>query len=335
MMLICRAVLLLFAELLIEYSFGTMLTKFILKKETSPCLNLLMGFAAYQALFQAAALAVTLSTRILHHLVFVWLLLLLILVPLSFWYGRDRMKRQFKTAVSIAGKKQKTLMLLGLAVAAFCYYTSINGEMNDDACYYIGLMTTTVDTDTLFQYNAYTGLEMESLYLRRALATFEIHSAVLSKMTGIHPLIIARIFRACQNVILTSAAVLLCSRELFWKEDEAALEKSVFTTGIFWLLQMPFAQTIYTPAYFLLYRTYEAKAFTANLIVLFGLYLCVKALREAECRYFILIGIYLWGSMALSASALVVALAECVLLLVPIRLQRKIVKRKQERIHAD
>ncbi len=334
MILICRTLLLLFVELIIEYSFGTMLSKFIIKKAVNPCLNLLMGFVAYQALFQVMTLAVVVTTRVLHHLSMVWAGCLIILIPLSFWYGHHVMLQQLKETVSILRKKKWVIALFFLVMIAFCYYVSINGEQNDDANYYIGLMTTTVDTDSLFQYNAYTGQEMESLYLRRVLATFEIHSAVLSQMTGIHPLLIARIFRACQNVILTSVAVVLCSKVLFWQKDAFAIEKSIYTTCVFWMLQMPFSHSIYTAAHFLLYRTYEAKAFTANVVVLLGLYLCVTLLREPKERYFIFIVIYLWGSAALSTSAMGIALVECVLLLMPVWIQRWVARRKQEKLHA-
>ena len=334
MMLICRTLLLLFVELIIEYSFGVMLSKWIIKKDVNLCLNLLMGFVAYQALFQVMTMAVVVTTRVLHHLSMVWAGCLFILIPLSFWYGHEVMLQQLKEIVGTLRRKKFVIALFFLVVIAFCYYVSIHGEQNDDACYYIGLMTTTVDTDSLFQYNAYTGQEMESLYLRRALATFEIHSAVLSQMTGIHPLLIARIFRACQNVILTSAVVALCSEVLFWQKDAFALEKSVYTTCIFWMLQFPFSHTIYTPAYFLLYRTYEAKAFTANIVVLLGLYLCVTLLRKPKNRYFIFIIIYLWGSAALSTSAMGITIVECGLLLIPVWIQRWIVRRKQEKLHA-
>lgn len=335
MLMICKALVLLILELIIEYLFGTMLAKLVLKREGSPGMNLLVGFISYQALFQVFSLAVTLTTGVLHHLTILWGVAQLILILLSIWVARTAVKQQVMEGVDVIKRHKGIVALTAFVVMAFCWYTSINGESNDDAAYYIALMTTSVETDSLFKYNVYTGLEMESLYLRRALATFEIHSAVLSQMTGIHPLIIARIFRACQNVILTSVAVWLCGNTLFWRKEKDCVEKSMLTVVVFWLLQIPFANTIYTPATFLLYRAYEAKAFTANLVVLLGLYLCVQVLRERNYRFLIIVGLFLWGSMALSTSALVVAVAECGLLLVPVWLQRRIMKKKQEKLHAS
>jgi len=327
MLQICGALLLLAFELIIEYFAGAMLTKLLLKKDTNPGMNLLVGFISYQVLFQVLALVVVCTTGILHHLSIAWGVSLIVLVPLSYWYGRDTVKNQIGTCIALIKSNKGPVMLFVVVVLAFAYYTCINGELNEDARYYIGLMTTSVETDSLFKYNVYTGMEMESFYLRRALATFEVHSAVISQISGIHPLLIARIFRACQNVILTSVAVLLCGKTLFWKKEENGIAKALLATVVFWVLQLLFAQTIYTPARFLLYRTYEAKAFTSNFVVLLGLYLCVKLLRERKMRYLILLGIYLWSCMALSTSAIIVAVVECGVILIPVLVQ--------ERLHAS
>lgn len=323
MIQIYGAFFLLVLELIIEYFFGTMITKILLKKDTNLGMNLLVGFVAYQVLFQILALAVVCTTRVLHHLSIVWVVSLVILVPMSCWFGRNVFKKQMNACIALIKRNRGSFMLCALVVLAFVYYTCINGEISEDSTYYIGLIATSVETDSLFKYNAYTGMEMESFYLRRALATFEIHSAVISQIFRIHPLIVARIFRASQNVLLTSVAVLLCSKSLFWRKEENGVAKAMLTTVVFWVLQLPFAHTIYTPARFLLYRTYEAKAFAANFVVLFGLYLCVRLLRERNIGHLIIIGIYLWGCVALSTSAALVAFVICGVMLIPSFIQEK------------
>lgn len=327
MIQICGAFCLLILEILIEYFAGTMLTKILLKKDTNPAMSVLVGFVAYQVLFQILALGVVCTTKVLHHLSIVWGISLIILTPLSCWYSRHILKEQIDACIAIIKRNKGCFFLCSLVVLAFVYYTCINGEINEDSTYYIGLIATSVETDSLFKYNAYTGIEMESFYLRRALATFEIHSAVISQILGIHPLVVARIFRASQNVLLTSVAVLLCSKTLFWRNEENGVAKAMLTVAVFWILQLPFAHTIYTPARFLLYRTYEAKAFAANFVVLFGVYLCVRLLRERNIGHIIMLGIYLWGSMALSTSATLVAIATCGVVLIPSLVQEKLYAR--------
>ena len=105
----------------------------------------------------------------------------------------------------------------GMFPFAMCYYVSINGEMNDDSTYYIGLINTTLTSGRLYKFNAYTGEQVHSLYLRRALVTFDINTAVACKIYHIHPLVITRITRASLNMILTAGAVYLIGRNLFRK----------------------------------------------------------------------------------------------------------------------
>lgn len=329
MLVIVKAVLLLVLEIIIEYLFGTLLIKLLLKREIHPVANVLVGFMGFQAVFQVLSLAVTFATGVLHHLSIVWFVVSVVITIAAIIICKKNVAEHIHQAIRVC-KKHKVVCGVTLAVIiAFCYYVSINGEINEDARYYIGLMTTSVGTDSLFRYNVYNGYEGEAMYLRRMLATFEIHSAVLSQISGIHPLVLARVFRACQNVILTSIAVFVCSEELLWKREKQCLEKALVTVIVFWLLQLVFADTIYTPAAFTLYRAYEAKAYTSNLLVLLGLYLCMKTITDKRNRICLLLVIFLWGSMAISTSAMIVALAECTILLIALWLN-EMLRKKQE-----
>lgn len=334
MWMIGKTVVLLFFELITEYLFGTLLAKLILKKEVNPAMSLLLGFLSYQALFQPAALIVAFTTGVLHHLTTVWVLILAFTILVSVIVCREIVKRQIRGMAVFWKEHKRWFILTVIIVLAFCYYVSINGESNEDARYYIALMTTSVDTDTMFKHNVYNGYRIESLYLRRVLATFEMHSAVLSQWFEIHPLLIARIFRACQNVILTSAAVYLCGQCLFWEKEEHTVDKSLAGVIVFWFVQPVFVNTIYTPSTFLLYRAYEAKAFTANLVVLFGLYLCASILKQWDFRMLFILILFIWGSMSLSTSAMMIAGAEGVILLLPVWFIRWIMKKKQEKQYA-
>lgn len=335
MLVIGKTLVLFLLELIIEYLFGTMLTKLVLKREVHPLMSLLVGFISYQALFQVVALSFILTTRVLHHLTIAWTIVLLITIIAAIAIAKDTVKHQIAVCLQEIRAHKAVFVVAVLVVIAFGYYASINGEDNEDARYYIALMTTSVDTDSMFKYNVYNGYQVESLYLRRALATFEMQGAVLCQLFGIHPLVIARVFRACQDVVLTSAAIFLCGNILLWEKEEQATEKSLWTVVVFWFVQILFANTIYTPATFLLYRAYEAKAFTANVIVLMGLYLCVRMLREKDGKMLVLIAVFVWGSAAISTSAVMIAAAECVVLLVPVWVYRFVTKKKQEKLHAS
>lgn len=149
-------------------------------------------------------------------------------------------------------------LLMGIFLLVMCYYVSVNGEINDDSTYYIGLINTTLTSNRLYRFNAYTGEQVKSLYMRRALVTFDINTAVACKIYHIHPLVITRITRASLNVILSAGSVYLLGRTFSWKRKRGILEsRSIYLpcNG----MQLSFDNTIYTSAAFLLHRAYEGK----------------------------------------------------------------------------
>lgn len=332
MLMIFKAVLLLMVELISEYLFGTLVVKLLLKRDGCPGVNVLIGFVTYQAVFQLVALGFIFTTGVLHQLSIVWMIIVGVIMVISVINCRTIIVSHFTDVMNYVRRHKSIFLGVVLIVCAFCYYVSINGEINEDAKYYIGLVSTSVDTDSLFRYNVYNGYEVESLYLRRMLVTFEIQSAVLSQFFGIHPLVITRIFRACQNVILTSISVYLCADELLWKKEEKASARNLVTVIVFWILQLMFADSIYTPAAFGLYRAYEAKAFTANVLVSFALYLSIKVIQERRNLW--LVVLFLWGCLAISTSAMIVCGAECALFIVTLWIYNRFF-RKQERIHVS
>lgn len=120
--------------------------------------------------------------------------------------------------------------------------------MNDDSTYYIGLINTTLTSGRLYKFNAYTGEQVHSLYLRRALVTFDINTAVACKIYHIHPLVITRITRASLNMILTAGAVYLIGRNFSGREGCILEGRNIYLycPG----MQFPFDNTIYTSAAF-------------------------------------------------------------------------------------
>jgi hypothetical protein len=207
----------------------------------------------------------------------------------------------------------------------------VNGELNDDSRYYIALVNTTLNTKTLFRYNPYNGIGGGAWLTRRATATFEIHSAMLCYFFRIPALVITRIVRASQNVILTSMAVYLCGKSILFWNDGKAMEKSCKLVIVNLILQMMFAGTAYTNATFLLFRAYEGKSFTANVLVLFTLYVCVEIMRQKKKRNLPLLFILIWSAIAISSSGMVIIPIEAVLLLISFAFTQLVRKRMENR----
>lgn len=316
MLVILKTILALLLELLVCYLFGTFIIKKIIKIDQTSLVTILVGVLAYQIIFQLLTFGVYIVHPVLSCLSTIWIVILGATVMISLVCCRKEIAFDIKEKKEFLHNNRKSMFLLSIVILAVCYFVSINGEINDDAAYYIGLINTTLTTDSIYQYNVYNGYLEDSLYLRRMLVTFEVHGAVLCQIWKIPALVFARIFRACQNVLLTCSAVYLVGTELFNK-DKKKINKAITFVIVFLYLQFMFVGTIYTTAAFFMTRTYEGKAFASNVVMIFILYLCMRFHRTKNKRFLMLILLSWWGSVAISASAMVLVPIETFVLLVP------------------
>ena len=128
MLVIVKAVLVLVLELIIEYLFGTMLVKLLLKRNIHPLVNVLIGFMGYQALFQVLSLAVTFTTGILHHLSFIWFVVSVGITISALLVCKKVAAEHIQQAISVFRKHKAVCSAVLAVMIIFCYYVSINGE---------------------------------------------------------------------------------------------------------------------------------------------------------------------------------------------------------------
>lgn len=306
MTIILRAILALILDLIVCYLCGDLLLHNFYKKIYHTFTCTLVGFLICQSVFEIITLCCYFMGKNLATVTWAWMSIVS-LVCLLWGATCARTIYQNKQAGDKVGTWMPNIMTI-LVVVAFCYYVSINGETNADSRYYIPLVNTTLNTGTLFQYNPYNGVYGNSWYLRRALATYEIHSAMLCRVFGIPALVVTRITRACQNVILTSMAVYLLGRKVLWREEPSAVKKnkSCYLVVLFLFLQLVYAESYPSAATFFLFRAYEGKALSANLLVLLTMYLCAEMVLCKQKRMLLLLIVALWGATAISSSGMVV-----------------------------
>lgn len=317
MVLVCRAILALMVDLLVCYLWGEAVLGNFYKGICHPFANLLVGFLLGQGVFQIITLVcyfagqglaqVTLLWGVCTGLMCIWGLYTLVRSNRACRRGKEPGKRNRWTILA--------RIVAGITVLAFCYYVCINGELNEDSRYYVGLVNVTMNTGTLFQYNAFNGVVGDSWYLRRALATYEIHSAALGTIFHLPAILVTRYMRAWENVILSSGAVYLFGSRILWRENEEGDRKSCYLLALYLLFQLVYSRSYSSSATFFLIRAYEGKAFVANALVIGTLYLCAEYIRGRERRMLLLLALVLWGATAVSSSGMVVIAAEIFLLL--------------------
>ncbi len=199
-------------------------------------------------------------------------------------------------------KKQKgsrlwyfpAVLLIVVQMYAGIFYTHID----DDDAFYVATASTTLETDTVFQYNAYTGEEYESLPSRYVLSPFPIFEAGLSKLYGVPSTVLAH-----TGMFLIFLPVAYFVYDLFgsffWKNKRK--ERGLFLLFLAWMNVFGY-YSVYTMSTFLLIRIWQGKAVLAAIILpLLFYYLMCAYKNEYQTQNIVLIFLTT-GAAALTSS---------------------------------
>lgn len=331
--MIIRAILVVITELVIYWIIGAAAGGILSRgKRMNPGIQVIGGFLCYQILFQICALPFIMTYKSFTQLTEVWNIVFLVVVVVCILLSGKTLLQQVKE-ISAGIRLQPAYYAMGLAVIVlFCYYAVLNGRLDDDSIYYIGLVNTTLESDMMFRTNVYTGQLLPSLYLRRVLVTFEIHSAVLAKNFQVAPIILMRVSRAVLNIIMTAFALKGIGELIYGKREKTECDrKSILFMMLALSANLFMDKTIYTSAAFLLHRSYEGKAYAAGTLVLFVTYICLELIVKKQKRNWGWLLLALWASVALSTSAFIVN-AAAIVLWCGSSLLVKLVEKRRERV---
>lgn len=331
--MIIRAILVVITELVIYWIIGAAAGGILSRgKRMNSGIQVIGGFLCYQILFQICALPFTMTYKSFTQLTEVWNIVLFAVAAVSVCIAGKTLKQQIKDFLTNV-RTQPVYYAMGLAVIViFCYYAVLNGRLDDDSNYYIGLVNTTLESDMMFRTNAYTGQLLPSLYLRRALVTFEIHSAVLAKNFQVAPILLMRVSRAALNIIMSAFALKGIGELIYGKrEKKECNRKSILFMILALSANLLMDKTIYTSAAFLLHRAYEGKAYAAGTLVLFVTYICLELIIRKQKRNWVWLLLALWASVAISTSAFIVN-AAAIVLWCGSSLLVKLVEKRRERV---
>ena len=276
-----------------------------------------VGFFVYFALFQAVAEIMIFSKQKLHVLGWTWLGILVLWLAVCasiLWQGREQKKgAKSGSAVKVRPKAMVRMLILIMiaAVAAECLSAVLmQRNIGWDFAYYIGNMVTSVQTDTMYLYDGSSGRLRNTLELRYALSGFYMNTAWISQMTGIHALFIQKYVVGVQGVILTNLVAYSFAMEAF-KGDKGKSAMLVAVTVILTL----FWDVYDTSAQFLMIRSYEAKAYCANVVLPMVVFLCYRIWNQADkLQAWAELFLVALASVAVSMSSLVLVPAAIVLM---------------------
>lgn len=248
---------------LVLFTFFGFLGNHLIKRESSPMENLVLGFFTYFTLFQLFALPLILLKQRVTLLMVLWLAVVVLVLIFGFVVlYKERSKEKIRERSRIKSRQIICYLAMVVIVLFFCYFTAIQNYWGWDTAFYIGTVSTSVDTDTMYLINGESGVPENVLPLRYALSGFYMNSAVFCKITGITAVYFQKYVMGTLCVLLYFGILYLIGQALF----EKCIVK---TAGFVWaagILNLFFVSE-YTTSQFLLFRAYEAKSYCANVVV--------------------------------------------------------------------
>lgn len=153
-------------------------------------------------------------------------------------------------------------------------------HIDDDDAFYVATATTTLETNTMYQYNSYTGELLDAFPYRYVLSPFPVLLAAVSKFSHIHPTIVAHTVFPIVFISLSYIVYYLFSKMLFKNKK---LEQGI-CLFLLTMLNMYGYYSVYTSSTFLLIRIWQGKAVLAACILPAIFLFCMES-WEAEFKF--------------------------------------------------
>ena len=178
----------------------------------------------------------------------------------------------------------------------------VNGQADIDARGYIGEVTSMVDTNQLTGILVSNGQKLDNIAFKRAFAMFGANSAVLCNIFDIHPLVFCRTVRTIMNIVLFAIATFEILAWVF-RNYKDRYEQAIIVLMLSESFLFLFTNSIYSSSSFMLYRTYEGKAYCSGVLVLLAIFMALKTCITNNTKWFVMIFITMISSMSISATA--------------------------------
>lgn len=169
-----------------------------------------------------------------------------------------------------------------LVIAFQLAVVTVLAHFDADDAFYVAAGTTAVETDTIFEINAYTGIPYSSLPYRYVLSPFPIFLAVISQLCGgLHPAIMAHTVFPPIFLICVYCGVYQLSRKWF-KDDRNAQAIFLFLTAMLCWFS---AYSVYNAGNFQMVRLWQGKAVLAAFLLPLVFYLSSSVILEEQPQY--------------------------------------------------
>lgn len=283
------------------YVFGYFASK-IFRLKLDVLVTFLVGFFAYFGLFQVVTLPLIFTKKSLSLLVGIWVLVLAYAV-LMFLFQVARASPQERREILPVLSRPGLLewIVIGM-VFLQAWFAVVQYTMGWDTAYYIGTVNTSLATDTMYQYNGTTGLLEYSIPFRYALSAFYMHSAVVCKIFHLPALMVQQYVVGSMCIILYAMLMYRMGKILFHKNET----KCMFFIMLGLLMNF-FFRSDFTTSQFLLMRSYEAKAYCGNVLIMALFCVSLLILKDSSNKmYWRVLFLVAFSSVPVSMSSILI-----------------------------
>ncbi len=256
---------------------------FLRKKETATRIEyLLTGYLFLFSLFELLTLPMTYFKAPLHVLVICFGILAGgAALAGAFLLIKGRRTRR----PDIVGYLRGSSPFLWAALFAIAFQlavVTVMAHFDADDAFYVAAGTTAVETDTIFEISAYTGIPYSVLPYRYILSPFPIFLAVISQLCGgLHPAIMAHTIFPPIFLICVYCGVYQLSRKWF-RDDRNAQAIFLFLTAMLCWFS---AYSVYNAGNFQMVRLWQGKAVLAAFLLPLVFYLSSSIILEEQPQY--------------------------------------------------
>ncbi len=299
------AVLITIAYLLTYYIFGAAVSK-LLKLENKPIIQILYGMFVYGILFFVYVIPLKWKLVPLTTIGRIWFILMAVVCLVLIIVCRKYMLEGLKSWMADIKEHKLSAVLVSIYTVIFMVYI----EFFERIYYgyiqptFIGMVSTSVFRNELMTYHSVTGLPLEVFPKERVLSTVYDHSAMVCKMTGLHPMVETRSVLV-GLFILTHVMVIWEMAKYFGKGNE---KKSLIAFFVYFALRNIMSLSTILPGGFTMFRTFETKGFITNVPIAMLLLILWRMYDNPDERGVIWKSLFIiWGGMTYSFALMISA----------------------------
>lgn len=274
---------------LLPYLLGGFITKRVEETQSFPMNRVLNGYIVMWAVVQLVAVPMVYMKRTFGEMYAVCgVIFALIVIGQLVSEGKTFLPewRGYTHRFKERGFWYGVLILLMILQAI---YVGISYQVNDDDAFYVASAQTTLDTNTLFMIDPYTGDPFSKFPARYVLSPFPLFMALLSRLVGVKATVMAHTLLPMVLILLVYAVYTLWAKELF---GENYKDQTIFMFFVMVVLAFSDFST-HARGMMMFPRIWQGKAVLATillpLVLLLGMRMIHRQLNGTEWFYMVVV----------------------------------------------